>query len=167
MTDWPSQLRERGLRVTRQRLAVLEAVAQDPHRPAEAIHSRVTEQLPEITVQSVYTVLHDLTARELLRRFDPPGSPACYETRTHDNHHHAICTVCGRIEDVECVHGEAPCLQTPPGLGMTVEVADVVFRGICDDCAAARAQGGAGEQQSAPGASPEGTPASRETASAR
>lgn len=135
-TDWPSQLRDRGLRVTRQRLAVLDAVADEPHRPAEAIHAKVTEHLPEITVQSVYTVLHDLTAHDLLRRFDPPGSPACYETRTHDNHHHAICTVCGRIEDVECVPGEAPCLQPPPGLGMTVEVADVVFRGICDECAA-------------------------------
>lgn len=136
---WPEMLRERGLRVTRQRLAVLDAVAHNPHHPAEAIHTVVTEKLPEITVQSVYTVLHDLTAHELLRRFDPPGSPACYETRTQDNHHHAICVECGHIEDVECVHGEAPCLQPPEGLGMTVEVADVVFRGLCDNCAAQRA----------------------------
>ncbi|GAA1103332.1 MULTISPECIES: Fur family transcriptional regulator [Nesterenkonia] len=136
-SDWPDRLRERGLRVTRQRLAVLEVVAAQPHKPADAIHSAVKEQLPEITVQSVYTVLHDLTARELLRRFDPPGSPACYETRTHDNHHHAICTRCGRIEDVECVHGEAPCLQAPASLGMQIQVADVVFRGICRECAAA------------------------------
>lgn len=134
--DWPAQLRERGLRVTRQRLAVLDAVAAHPHQPAEAVHAAVTEQLPEITVQSVYTVLHDLTAQKLLRRFDPPGSPACYETRTHDNHHHAICSVCGRIEDIDCVHGEAPCLEAPAGLGMTIDVADVVFRGVCDECAA-------------------------------
>lgn len=132
--DWSARLRERGLRVTRQRLAVLEAVAADPHRPAEAIHAAVRAHLPEITVQSVYTVLHDLTARELLRRFDPPGSPACYETRTHDNHHHAICTLCGRIEDVECVHGEAPCLQAPASLGMQIQIADVVFRGVCKSC---------------------------------
>lgn len=137
-TDWPTELRDRGLRVTRQRLAVLDAVECRTHRPAEAIHAAVTERLPEITVQSVYTVLHDLTAHELVRRFDPPGSPACYETRTHDNHHHAICTECGRIEDVECVHGEAPCLEPAPGLAMTVERADVVFRGVCDDCAASR-----------------------------
>jgi Fe2+ or Zn2+ uptake regulation protein len=133
-SDWPARLRERGLRVTRQRLAVLEAVATQPHKPAEAVHASVREALPEITVQSVYTVLHDLTARELLRRFDPPGSPACYETRTHDNHHHAICTRCGRIEDVECVHGEAPCLQAPASLGMQIQVADVVFRGVCRTC---------------------------------
>ncbi|TDS86381.1 Fur family transcriptional regulator [Nesterenkonia aurantiaca] len=133
-SDWPARLRERGLRMTRQRLAVLEAVSAAPHRPAEAVHAAVRAQLPEITVQSVYTVLHDLTARELLRRFDPPGSPACYETRTHDNHHHAICTRCGRIEDVECVHGEAPCLQAPPSLQMQIQIADVVFRGICRTC---------------------------------
>lgn len=133
-TDWPAQLRDRGLRVTRQRLAVLDVVAAHPHQPAEAVHTAVTEQLPEITVQSVYTVLHDLTAKELVRRFDPPGSPARYETRTHDNHHHAICSVCGRIEDVDCVHGEAPCLEAPSGLGMKVDVADVVFRGVCDGC---------------------------------
>ncbi|MBE1523258.1 Fur family transcriptional regulator [Nesterenkonia lutea] len=132
--DWPARLRERGLRVTRQRLAVLEAVAAQPHRPAEAVHAAVRQHLPEITVQSVYTVLHDLTARELLRRFDPPGSPACYETRTHDNHHHAICTLCGRIEDVECVHGKAPCLQAPASLGMQIQIADVVFRGVCSSC---------------------------------
>ncbi|WP_315943003.1 Fur family transcriptional regulator [Nesterenkonia marinintestina] len=133
-TDWSTLLRGRGLRVTRQRLAILDAVAARPHQPAEAIHTAVSTRLPKITVQSVYTVLHDLTAHQLLRRFDPPGSPARYETRAEDNHHHAICTRCGRIEDVECVHGAAPCLQTPPDLAMSVEVADVVFRGVCSDC---------------------------------
>lgn len=135
---WPESLRERGLRVTRQRLAVLNAVAENPHQPAEAVHITVARQLPDITVQSVYTVLHDLTAHQLLRRFDPPGSAACYETRTQDNHHHAICTVCGHIEDVDCVHGEAPCLEAPSSLGMQVDVADVVFRGVCRNCAAAQ-----------------------------
>ncbi|WP_146341365.1 Fur family transcriptional regulator [Nesterenkonia sp. NBAIMH1] len=132
--DWPSQLRQRGMRVTRQRLAVLEAVGSQPHQPAEGVHAAVAETLPEITVQSIYTVLHDLTAKELIRRFDPPGAAACYETRTEDNHHHAICTSCGRIEDVDCVHGEAPCLEAPASLGMQIDVADVVFRGVCADC---------------------------------
>lgn len=137
---WPDALRERGLRVTKQRLAVLDAVAHQPHLPAEAVHTAVAQQLPEITVQSVYTVLHDLTARQLLRRFDPPGSAARYEARTADNHHHAICISCGRIEDVDCVHGEAPCLQVPADLPMEIEVADVVFRGVCRDCAHATAE---------------------------
>lgn len=134
---WPQMLRERGLRVTKQRLAVLEAVAAHPHQPAETVHGVVVRSLPEITVQSVYIVLHDLTAHELLRRFDPPGSAARYETRTKDNHHHAVCTVCGHIEDVDCVHGEAPCLQAPDSLDMNIQVADVVFRGICRSCSEA------------------------------
>ncbi|WP_208009706.1 Fur family transcriptional regulator [Nesterenkonia sphaerica] len=136
--DWPQALRERGLRVTRQRLAVLEAVAAHPHQSAEAIHAEVVRTLPVITVQSIYTVLNDLSAHQLLRRFDPPGSAARYETRTVDNHHHAVCTECGRIEDVDCVHGEAPCLDAPASLAMQVSVADVVFHGICDQCAAGR-----------------------------
>ena len=135
--DWTQALRERGLRVTRQRLAVLEAVSAHPHQSAEAIHGKVAQALPVITVQSVYTVLHDLTSQGLLRRFDPPGSAARYETRTEDNHHHAVCTECGRIEDVDCVHGQAPCLEPPAALGMRISVADVVFRGVCGDCAAA------------------------------
>lgn len=133
-------LRGRGLRVTRQRLAVLDAITDQPHLPAEAVHASVVRQLPEITVQSVYTVLHDLTAHQLLRRFDPPGSAARYEARTGDNHHHAICTVCGHIEDVDCAHGEAPCLQVPEGLNMDIEMADVVFRGVCRSCADARSR---------------------------
>lgn len=135
---WPETLRERGLRVTRQRLAVLEAVLRHPHQPAESIHAEVARVLPEITVQSVYTVLHDLTAHQLLRRFDPPGSAARYETRTEDNHHHAVCISCGRIEDVDCVHGAAPCLEPSPNLAMDVETADVVFRGLCHDCVTQR-----------------------------
>lgn len=136
--DWTQKLRERGLRVTRQRLAVLNVIAEHPHLPAEGIHSAVANALPEITVQSVYTVLHDLTARQLLRRFDPPGSAARYEARTGDNHHHAICTMCGHIEDVDCAHGQAPCLQVPENLNMEIEVADVVFRGVCRSCAEQR-----------------------------
>lgn len=136
---WPDALRERGLRVTRQRLAVLDAVRQSPHQSAESVHAEVARILPEITVQSVYTMLHDLTAHRLLRRFDPPGSAARYETRTEDNHHHAVCVSCGRIEDVDCVHGAAPCLQPSPGLAMTIETADVIFRGTCDHCAAQQA----------------------------
>jgi len=137
---WTDLLRERHLRVTRQRLAVLDAIAEHPHLSAEAVHSAVVRQLPEITVQSVYTVLHDLTANQLLRRFDPPGSAARYEARTDDNHHHAICTVCGHIEDVDCARGEAPCLQAPASLGMEIEAADVVFRGVCRACAGDRSR---------------------------
>lgn len=134
---WAAALRTHGRRVTKQRLAVLTAVEHHPHSPAERILAAARDELPELTAQSVYVVLGDLTDLQLLRRFEPPRSPALYETRVGDNHHHAICTVCGRVEDVDCAQGHAPCLtphwdenSTP----MTIHIADVMYQGICQDC---------------------------------
>lgn len=137
---WATRLRAAGLRVTKQRLAVLDALQQDPHTTAESVLSQVRTSLPEITVQSVYTVLNSLTAAGLLRRLDLAGQPARYETQVDevsDNHHHAVCTVCGRIEDVPCALGHAPCLVPSETHGMTIHVADVIYQGVCADCAAA------------------------------
>ncbi len=134
--QWSGELRAHGRRVTRQRLAVLTAVHRNQHAPAEDIVRYVREELPSITVQSVYVVLADLTEIELLRKFQPPSTPALYETRTADNHHHILCVGCGRIEDVDCAVGQAPCLSPSDTHGMTVFAADVVFRGICAQCAA-------------------------------
>jgi Fur family ferric uptake transcriptional regulator len=134
--DWSSALREHGRRVTRQRLAVLDAVERHPHSPADAILASAREDLPELTPQSVYVVLGDLTDLGMLRRFEPPHSPALYETRVGDNHHHAICSVCGRVEDVDCAVGHAPCLTPSDTHGMTIMIADVTYVGICSDCAA-------------------------------
>jgi Fe2+ or Zn2+ uptake regulation protein len=107
---WAAALRAHGRRVTKQRLAVLAAVEHHPHSPAENILAAAREELPELTAQSVYVVLGDLTDLHMLRRFEPPHSPALYETRVGDNHHHAICISCGRVEDVDCAVGHAPCL---------------------------------------------------------
>lgn len=132
--QWSGELRAHGRRVTRQRLAVLTAVHRNQHAPAEDIVKYVREELPNITVQSVYVVLADLTEIELLRKFQPPSTPALYETRTADNHHHILCVGCGRIEDVDCAVGHSPCLTPSDSHGMTVFAADVVFRGICAEC---------------------------------
>ena len=95
------------------------------------------QELPELTAQSVYVVLGDLTDLHMLRRFEPPHSPALYETRVGDNHHHAVCISCGRVEDVDCAVGHAPCL-TPHwdenAKPMTIQIADVLYQGICQDC---------------------------------
>ena len=134
---WAARLRERGLRVTRQRLAVLDALQRHPHTRAEDVLQEVRTELPEITVQSVYTVLNSLTAAGLLRRLDLTGQPARYETQAagqSDNHHHAVCTHCGRIEDVPCAVGHAPCLTPSVDHGMAIQVADVVYQGVCADC---------------------------------
>ncbi|MCZ2402263.1 transcriptional repressor [Paenarthrobacter sp. Z7-10] len=132
--SWAGQLHAHDRRVTRQRLAVLAAVESSPHATAEAVAEAARTELPQLTLQSVYVVLADLTELGMLRRIEPPHSPARYETRIGDNHHHAICTRCGRIEDVDCAVGHAPCL-IPSSSSMTIAVADVLYQGICADCA--------------------------------
>lgn len=134
---WSTALRSRDRRVTRQRLGVLTAVEAIPHATAEEISSAAQAELPHITVQSVYVILADLTGIGLVRRIDTPHSPARYETRVGDNHHHAICSGCGRIEDVDCAVGHAPCLTpewSPGAHRMTIDIAEVVYQGLCEDC---------------------------------
>lgn len=133
---WSAQLRAHGRRVTKQRLAVLDAVDHSPHAGADEVAAIVRATLPDISLQSVYVVLTDLTETGMLRRIEPPHSPARYETRVDDNHHHAMCTGCGRIEDVDCAVGHAPCLTPSDTHGMTIQIADVLYQGLCPDCAA-------------------------------
>lgn len=132
--DHSTQMRERGLRVTRGRLAVLEVLDRQPHSSAETVVEEVHRGLPDVSIQSVYNVLNDLTEQGILRRFTPPHSAALYETRVNDNHHHAICTGCGRVEDVDCAVGHAPCLTPSENHGMAIQIADVLYQGICEDC---------------------------------
>ncbi|HEY4535461.1 MAG TPA: Fur family transcriptional regulator [Enteractinococcus sp.] len=134
--QWSQALRAAGLRVTRQRLAVLAAVVARPHGTIEEILDEVRTELPTITIQSVYFVMNSLVSAEIVRKLEFPGSPARYEVEGHDNHHHAVCRYCGRIEDVACVTGQAPCLQPEAHVEMTVEVAEVIFTAVCHDCAA-------------------------------
>ena len=132
--DYREQLHGHGLRVTRQRLSVLGFLETHPHSSAETVASGVRDELPEVSMQSVYNVLNDLTALGMLRRFTPPGSAALHETRVDDNHHHAVCMRCGRIKDVECVVGHAPCLSPSDAHGMDIQIADVVYQGVCASC---------------------------------
>ncbi|MFB0834122.1 Fur family transcriptional regulator [Arthrobacter halodurans] len=150
--DYSDRLRDHGLRVTRQRLAVLAALEDRPHSSADIVVAEVRRDLPDVSIQSVYNVLNDLTARGLLRRFSPPHSPALYETRVDDNHHHAVCTSCGRVEDVECAVGHAPCLTPSDDHGMAIQIADVLYQGVCEDC-----RSGAAGIAAAP-VLPQGTP---------
>jgi Fe2+ or Zn2+ uptake regulation protein len=134
-----SQLRDAGLRVTAGRIAVLAAIEEHPHSDADRLCGIVRAQLPAISVQSVHNVLHDLTDSELLRRIEPAGSSARYERRLGDNHHHVVCNVCGTIADVDCVHGEAPCLTPSNTNGFVIDTAEITFWGVCADCAASAA----------------------------
>lgn len=129
-------LHARGLRVTQGRIAVLEVLERSPHSDAESVHRALLATGHDTSVQSVHNVLGDLTAAGVLRRFEPERSAARYERRIDDNHHHAVCARCGKVEDVDCVVGEAPCLHADAPKGFTVQAAEVTFVGICADCAA-------------------------------
>ncbi|GLZ55455.1 transcriptional repressor [Actinomycetospora sp. NBRC 106378] len=132
-------MREAGLRVTRPRVAVLAAVHEHPHLDTEEILGLARADLGAVSHQAVYDVLRALTTAGLLRRIEPEGSPARYETRVGDNHHHLVCRSCGTIVDVDCTVGAAPCLTASDDHGFVIDEAEVVFWGLCPTCQAAHA----------------------------
>jgi Fur family transcriptional regulator, stress-responsive regulator len=136
----PEQLlRDAGLRVTRPRLAVLAQVGAYPHADTASIVEATRADLGSVSVQAVYDVLEALTEKGLIRRIEPQGSVARYETRVGDNHHHVVCRGCGAIADVTCAVGEAPCLEASESHGFEIDEAEVVYWGRCPDCLAAGA----------------------------
>jgi Fur family transcriptional regulator, stress-responsive regulator len=128
-------LRERGLRVTPQRLAVLRAVSAAPHVTADVVAGTVRGEIGSVSVQAVYDALAALTEKGLVRRIQPAGSPARYEGRVGDNHHHLICRVCEQMVDVDCAVGDAPCLTAADASGYEIDEAEVIYWGRCPDCA--------------------------------
>src|SRR4051794_22775441 len=134
MSDFTEQLRAADLRVTRPRLAVLEAVHAHPHADTDTIFSAVRTELSDVSRQAVYDVLSALTTARLVRRIQPSGSVARYEARVGDNHHHVVCRSCGVIEDVDCAVGVAPCLTASDDNGFVLDEAEVTYWGLCPDC---------------------------------
>ena len=132
--DHSELLRQRGMRVTAQRLAVLRAASAAPHATADVVAEQVRRELGSISIQSVYDALTILTEKGLLRRLQPAGSPARYEARVGDNHHHLVCRSCGAVADVDCAVGAAPCLSPSDAAGFVVDEAEVVFWGLCSNC---------------------------------
>jgi Fur family transcriptional regulator, stress-responsive regulator len=128
-------LRGASLRVTRPRLAVLAAVYGHPHADTDSIIGAVRNELPQASHQAVYDSLHTLTAAGLVRRIQPLGSVARYESRVGDNHHHVVCRSCGAIADVDCAVGHAPCLTASDDHGFVIDEAEVIYWGLCADCA--------------------------------
>ncbi len=127
-------LRRHGMHVTAQRLAVLRAVSARPHRTADDVYSAVLEDIGAVSRQAVYDALGVLRDRGLLRRIQPAGSPARYESRVEDNHHHLVCRVCGRVVDIDCAVGEIPCLTASDDAGFEIDEAEVVYWGTCPEC---------------------------------
>jgi Fe2+ or Zn2+ uptake regulation protein len=135
-TDPADLLRQHGNQVTAQRLAVLRAVSGRPHITADEVADVVRGQIGAISLQAVYDALSVLTSEGLLRRIQPAGSPARFEDRVGDNHHHLICRICGRLVDVECATGTAPCLTAVDDRGYEIDEAEVAYWGRCPDCLA-------------------------------
>jgi Fur family ferric uptake transcriptional regulator len=129
-------LRQQGLQVTAQRLAVLRAVSVRSHSTADDIYNVVRAEIGAISRQAVYDTLATLTEKGLFRRIQPAGSSARYENRVGDNHHHLICRTCSRMVDVDCAVGETPCLTAADDSGYQIDEAEVIYWGRCPDCVA-------------------------------
>lgn len=133
-TDPADLLRQRGVQVTAQRLAVLRAVSAHPHVTADGAAEMARAEIGAISRQSVYDALSVLLEAGLIRRIQPVGSAALFEDRVGDNHHHLICRVCGRVVDVDCAVGAAPCLTASDGMGYEIDEAEVAYWGRCPEC---------------------------------
>ena len=135
--DNDALLRRHGMNVTAQRLAVLGAVSECPHMTADDIYNAVRAEIGAISRQAVYDVLAALIEKGLLRRIQPARSPARYEDRVGDNHHHLICRTCSRMVDVDCAVGDTPCLTAADDSGYEIDEAEVIYWGRCPECVAA------------------------------
>jgi Fur family ferric uptake transcriptional regulator len=132
--DYEDMLRGAALRVTRPRLAVLAAVHDHPHAETESIIGVVRTELGDVSTQAVYDVLRALTDAGLVRRIEPAGSVARYESRVADNHHHVVCRSCGAVADVDCAVGHTPCLTASGDHGYSIDEAEVTYWGLCPAC---------------------------------
>ena len=141
-SDFQQMLRDVSLRVTRPRVGVLTAVHAHPHADTDSIIRAVREDLPDVSHQAVYDSLSTLTSAGLVRRIQPSGSVARYESRVGDNHHHVVCRSCGSIADVDCAVGDAPCLTASDGdgslAGFEIDEAEVIYWGLCPNCSTAQ-----------------------------
>ncbi len=132
--DATTMLRDARLRVTRPRLAVLDAVSLHPHADTDAIATVARAALGSVSTQAVYDVLAVLTTSGLVRRIEPAGLVARFELRVGDNHHHVVCRSCGSIADVDCAVGHRPCLDASDSQGFVIDEAEVTYWGICPHC---------------------------------
>ena len=133
-----AELRGAGLRVTAARAALLETVRDGDHLGVEAIAAGVRDRVGHVSLQAVYDALNALTQAGLVRRIEPAGSPARYEGRLRDNHHHVVCRSCGSVADVDCAVGQAPCLTPSDDHGFSIDEAEVTYWGLCPNCSTAR-----------------------------
>jgi Fur family ferric uptake transcriptional regulator len=136
--DPTTMLRDKALRVTKPRIAVLDALAEHPHADVDTVARVAREELGTVSTQAIYDVLRALTEADLVRRIEPAGSPARFEIRVGDNHHHIVCRRCGDIADVDCAVGHTPCLSASESHGYVIDEAEVTYWGVCPGCSSVR-----------------------------
>jgi Fur family transcriptional regulator, stress-responsive regulator len=151
-SELESDLRAASLRVTRPRLAVLGTVHDHPHADTSSLIAFVREDLGQVSHQAVYDVLIALTDAGLVRRIQPPGAVARYESRVGDNHHHVVCRACGAMADVDCAVGATPCLTPADDRGYAINEAEVIYHGLCPECSAVRNPESISDPEGSPGA---------------
>jgi Fur family transcriptional regulator, stress-responsive regulator len=134
------ELRDADLRVTAARVAILETVRAGDHLDVETIAVGARRRVGHVSTQAVYEALHALSSAGLVQRIEPEGSPARFEGRVGDNHHHLVCRRCGKITDVDCAVGHTPCLEPISSAGYLVDQADVTYWGVCPECRAVAAE---------------------------
>ena len=134
MTSHEQRLRDSKVSVTAQRVAVMKEIAAHPHCTADDLLKRVSLSIGSISKQAVYDIIHLLTEKQLIRKIQPSGSPALFEDRVGDNHHHVICRKCLKARDVDCATGKKPCLHASDDHGFIIDEAEVIYWGICPDC---------------------------------
>jgi Fe2+ or Zn2+ uptake regulation protein len=156
-SDVAESFRQRGVQVTAQRLAVMRAVSRHPHATTDQIEEVVREEIGAVSRQAVYDALGILTDKGLIRRIQPARSPARYENRVDDNHHHLVCRSCGSTEDVDCAVGHTLCLTASHDHGFVVEEAEVIYWGICPVCQREAAAPYLSRSQQQPAQSTEGS----------
>ncbi len=127
-------IRSAGLKVTATRVAVLSALTNLPHSNADIVFGAARQNLPGTSLQAVYGVLASFVTAGLVRKIEPAGSPALFERRVGDNHHHLVCTRCSAVHDVDCAIGASPCLTPADALGFEVRAAEVTYWGLCSSC---------------------------------
>lgn len=133
--DLRDVLKDADLRATVQRVAILDVLRESSeHFSVDEIGERVRERLGTVSLQTVYDTLDVLTSAGLARRIEPAGSPALFESRAADNHHHVVCRRCGAVEDIDCVAEPAPCLDAANTAGFVLDEAEITFWGLCPEC---------------------------------
>ncbi len=124
-----------GRKVTPQRQSIFRILqGHDAHPSAEAVFEEARAEMETISLRTVYQTLNDLVEMGELGMLDLGTGSARFDPNVETHHHHLVCTSCGRVRDL---HADFDSIRVPAGAeqGFRVGSAEVVFRGLCEDCA--------------------------------